>query len=94
MRTDADDKVSVPVNAGVGIVIPMERILETLDQEELVEQRRENAERLVQDEPEIVEGPAVLDRAMDDEALTRETFFESLERVSEPNEPQPDEASE
>jgi hypothetical protein len=71
---------TVAVNAGVAIIIPAWTIMETLDQEELMADRKKVEDEIAKTEPR----PTADSAFPDDPTVTRDGFMKDLEQVSQP----------
>ena len=76
------------VNMGIAVVVPIQHIMGVINHPEL------SGMRDAIDEAEAQSRAPVEDSVQDDEEFTRGGFMDALKKVSEPDEPQPDEASE
>ncbi|MDX6517252.1 MAG: hypothetical protein QOF50_98 [Gaiellaceae bacterium] len=73
--------VSVPINTGIGVVTPSERILEVLAMDELADDRERREREAAEDEANQPTG-ATPDRVEADETYTREQFQADLKRAT------------
>ena len=81
--------------SGLGVVIPADRLKTFLQGTDLEKEQDEAIERGMDGHTGMPTAiPASGKVAPDEALLTREGFMDALEKVSRPDEPQPDEASE
>jgi hypothetical protein len=80
----------MPVNTGIGVCTPVEAIRETLDLEELMEERdRVEEAEIKRREEEAAAEPDHIEADEGDPEFTREKFLADLERASRPVEKRP-----
>jgi S1-C subfamily serine protease len=74
-----DSGIRSPINTGIGVILPCERIREVLDLEEFVERRKATNKKATEAEPE--ESGATLD-AVKDDRYKRSDFVHDLNKVT------------